>query len=384
MTDPTSPLVLAGARLVLPDRVIERGWLACQDGRIAEIGEGEAPEAAINCGGDTLIPGLVELHTDNLESHYTPRPGVRWSPVSAVVAYDAQIAASGITTVFDSLRVGSDYDAASVGADVVILAEALEVGRASGVLRAEHRTHLRCEVASPDVLESATAFLARFPAHMISLMDHTPGQRQFASLDAWKRFYTRKVSRTQAELDSFVEARLAAHARYSAEHRAALVRLAGEHGIVLASHDDTTPEHVAESIQDGVAMAEFPTTVEAARASREAGIAVMMGAPNVIRGGSHSGNVAAETLAREGLLDILSSDYVPASLLMAAFDLPRRVPEITLPEALRTVTLNPATATGLADRGAIEAGRRADLVRVAFVDEAPFAREVYRAGRRVA
>ncbi len=380
----TASLLFTDATLVLPDRVVERGWLAVEAGTIAAIGEGSAPASGLDCRGDTIVPGLIELHTDHLESHYAPRPNVRWNPVGAVLAYDAQIAASGITTVFDSLRVGSDSDSASIGEDLMTLADAIATARRSDLLRVEHRTHLRCEVSSPNAIEQAEAYLALYPAHLISLMDHTPGQRQFTSLATWKTFHTRKASFSEAELDAFIDQKLATHARYAAPNRAWLVAAARRAGIALASHDDATPEHVAESRGAGVEIAEFPTTYAAAEASREAGAQIMMGGPNVIRGGSHSGNVAAQDLARAGLLDILSSDYVPASLLMAAFDLPRRVPAITLPDAIRMVTLNPARATGLADRGAIEVGRRADLVRVASVEGCPVARETYRGGTRIA
>ena len=376
--------VLANARLVLADRVVEHGWIAVADGRIAEIGEGSPPERGVDLGGDTLIPGLVELHTDHLETHYAPRPKVRWNPFGAVLAYDAQIAASGITTVFDSLRVGSDADSGSLGEEVWTLAAAIGKAQDDGHLRVAHRTHLRCEVSSPDVLEVAEAFVAQFPAHLISLMDHTPGQRQFRSLEAWRRFYSRKSPLSAAELDVFIVKRLELHARFSAEHRSRLVAMARENGIALASHDDTTVEHVRESVADGVAIAEFPTTPEAAAASHAAGVKVMMGAPNIVRGGSHSGNVAAEELARSGHLDVLSSDYVPNSLLMAAFDLPRRVAGVTLPEAVAMVTAAPADAVGLADRGRLEPGLRADIVQVHVCDDGPVARKVWRGGRVIA
>lgn len=382
MSAPT--LVLENATLVLPDRVVERGWLAAADGLIAEVGEGSPPESGLDCGGDLVLPGLVELHTDHLESHYSPRPRVRWNPLAAVMAYDAQIAAAGITTVFDSLRAGTDADSASLGDDLLVLADAVETARLAGVLRVEHRTHLRCELSSEDVLHQTEAFAAERPIHLISLMDHTPGQRQFTSVAAWKAFYQRRGAKTEAELDQFIALRTAARDRFAEAHRRRLVALAGERGAVLASHDDTDEDHVAESIADGVRIAEFPTTVAAARASRAAGLAVMMGAPNVVRGGSHSGNVAAADLARDGLLDILSSDYVPASLLMAALELPRRAPGITLAQAVATVTLNPARAVGLDDRGALVPGLRADLVRVGRLGDAPFAREVFRAGQRIA
>lgn len=376
-------LLFANAALVLPDRVIDRGWLAIAGGVIAEIGEGDPPERGQDCGGDTIVPGLVELHTDHLESHYAPRPKIRWDPLSAVLAYDAQIASSGITTVFDSLRVGSDADSASVGEDLMALAGAIASARGADLLRVDHRTHLRCEIASPNVTAQAEEYLALYPAHMMSLMDHTPGQRQFTSLSTWKAFYSRKTPFSEAELDAFIDGKLATHARYAVPHRRWLVEIAAVRGIVLASHDDATAEHVVESAEDGVRIAEFPTTMAAAEASRAAGLKIMMGAPNVIRGGSHSGNVAAGDLAHGGMLDILSSDYVPASLLMAAFDLPRRVPDITLPDAIRTVTLNPAEATGLFDRGALAVGRRADLVRVTRHGDAPVVRHVYRVGARI-
>jgi alpha-D-ribose 1-methylphosphonate 5-triphosphate diphosphatase len=382
MTEPAS-FVAANAVVVLADRIVEGGWVAVVDGRIAEIGEGRAPESGIDFAGDTLIPGLVELHTDHLESHYAPRPHVRWNALAAVMAYDAQIAAAGITTVFDSLRVGSDADSTSVGKDLTELAAAIETARGTGFLRAEHRTHLRCEIASADVIEQAEGYAARYPIDMMSLMDHTPGQRQFRNIETWRRFYMRRTPLSDVEVDEFVRRRLELHQKNAAAHRRRLVEIAGGKGAVLASHDDATAEHVAEAVAENVVIAEFPTTVEAALASRDAGISVMMGGPNVVRGGSHSGNVAAEDLAKAGALDILSSDYVPASLLMAAFELPKRASNVGLPAAIATVTRAPAEATGLTDRGSIAPGLRADLVRVSRASEAPIVRRVWREGRPV-
>src|SRR5262245_31120175 len=187
--------VLTNARMVLPDRVIEQGWLAVNHGQILDLGEGTAPERGPDLAGDTIIPGMIELHTDHLESHYAPRPHVRWHALSAVMAYDAQIASAGITTVFDSLRVGSDADADStdVGKDLVAFAGALTAAQATGHLRAEHLTHLRCEIASHDVIEQAEEFAAKYPINLISLMDHTPGQRQFRDLETWRRFYINRI-----------------------------------------------------------------------------------------------------------------------------------------------------------------------------------------------
>jgi alpha-D-ribose 1-methylphosphonate 5-triphosphate diphosphatase len=308
---------------------------------------------------------------------------VQWPAVQAVLAYDAQIAASGITTVFDSLRAGQEDRRDTLTSSLEVLASALDEAKAGGLLRAEHFTHLRCEVCTHDVIEVTEAFLAKRPVHLMSVMDHTPGQRQFRDVEKFLVYFRGKTNLNEDELQEMVSRRIAENARLAEPNRRKLVDIAHRHGVALASHDDTTPEQVAESVADRVSIAEFPTTVEAAQASHEAGIAVLMGAPNLVRGGSHSGNVAAETLAREGTLDIFSSDYVPSSLLQAAFELPRRVPAIGLQDAVAMVTDTPARAAGLMDRGRIATGFRADLVRVADVG-LPIVRAVWREGRRVA
>ena len=382
MSGKSEAFVLQNARLVLPEAVVT-GWIAVCDGAIAEIGEGRPPEQGRDLAGDYLLPGLVELHTDHLESHVLPRPKVRWETLSAIVAYDVQMVGAGITTVFDSLRVGTDADSKSLGGLVLELVAGLDRAREEGLLRADHLTHLRCEIAAHDVLDDTQALMANHAIHLMSLMDHTPGARQFRDVETWKIYYGGKSGRSETELERLIAERRRLFSENHDRHRARLVSLAHERGIVLASHDDTTVEHVAQSRAEGIAIAEFPTTLDAAAASHAAGIQVMMGAPNVVRGGSHSGNVAAETLAREGVLDILSSDYVPASLLMGAFELTRRIETLSLPEAVRKITLNPARATGLADRGAIEPGLRADLVRVHMAGGIPIVRESMREGRRV-
>ena len=375
--------LLSNARIVLPGRVIARGWLVMADGRIAEIGEGESPGRGTDMGGDLLLPGLVELHTDHLEQHFLPRPGVLWHPMAAALSYDAQIAASGITTVFDCFRVGSDERKDVFSENVLALSDTVRDAQAEGLLRVRHLTHLRCEVCSPDVIEATEAMLAHRPVDIISLMDHTPGQRQFRSIETLKDFYRRASNMTEAQMDSFIAARLELHARNAGPHRKALVAIARRKNIRLASHDDTTPEQVAEAAADGVSIAEFPVTVEAAVSSHAAGIKVLMGAPNLVRGGSHSGNVAAVDLAHAGVLDILSSDYVPASLLFAAFKLAAEVPGIDLAAAVRTVTATLAQAVGLADRGRLEPGRLADIVRVSDGRDVPIIRAVWCGGRRV-
>jgi alpha-D-ribose 1-methylphosphonate 5-triphosphate diphosphatase len=227
--------------------------------------------------------------------------------------------------------------------------------------------------------------IERPEVRLLSLMDHTPGQRQFRQEDKLRAYYRGKNGgMSDQDLDDLFEMRRRNSEKYAAENYRRLVAMAKEHDKPMASHDDTTLDHVRQAADDGIAIAEFPTTVEAAGALRDANIRVLMGAPNLVRGGSHSGNVATSELANAGFLDILSSDYVPASLLMAAVALPTKSAGIDLPAAIRTVTKNPAEAVGLGDRGEIAVGKRADLVRVHLANEVPMARSVWREGRRVA
>ena len=376
--------VIGNARIVLADRVIERGWIACADGRIAEIGEGNAPGSFEDATGDLVMPGMIELHTDHLEAHYVPRPKVFWDPVAAVVSYDGQLATCGITTVLDSLRVWRE-DGLDRDGQVGVLAAAIASAREADLLRADHFLHLRCEIPMPDVVDDARQLIDRPDVRLMSLMDHTPGQRQFRDEAKLRDYYRGKGGgMTDAELDVLFERRSAYQKAYAAANMRDIVTLAHQYRIPLASHDDTTEENVGDAIRDRVAVAEFPTTIEAARGLHQAGIDILMGAPNVVRGGSHSGNIAAVDLAREGLLDILSSDYIPSSLLMAALQLPQRVPAIDLASAVRTVTKTPAEAVGLNDRGEIAPGKRADLIRVHVARDVPVVRSVWREGRRVA
>lgn len=368
---------------MLPDEVVE-GTVVVRDGRIFEILDGRVVSApAEDLDGDFLIPGLVELHTDHLESHYHPRPGVTWPAVPAVMAHDAQIVAAGITTVFDALRAGS-FDPGDLCAHHArVLSSAVSEAQRMGHLRAQHFIHLRCELPCADTAESAAMTAQAGPLHLISVMDHTPGARQFVSIEKFREYYLGKKLVLPELMDDYIAERQAMQAKHAAANKRTILELAQQLGVKLASHDDATEAHVEEAIADGVSIAEFPTTREAAKAAHRNGLAVLMGAPNVVRGKSHSGNISAAEIAAIGHLDVLSSDYVPSSLLPAVFRLAATVPGMTLPTAMRMITFNPAHAAGLEDRGAIEPHRRADLVQIRFCDGIPAVRRVWREGVRV-
>ena len=381
-----SEMIFKNAHIVMPEDVF-KGHLHVRDGMIADIAQGELSgplgNVALDMEGDYLLPGFVELHTDHVEGHYAPRPKVRWNPMAAVLSHDAQIASSGITTVFDALRVGLDSDADLTYTDMRALADAFHRGVAEDTLRADHFLHLRCEVSADDCITAFHQFDEYDLVKLVSVMDHAPGQRQFADINQYAIYYMGKLKMTKDEFDVFCERRMEASQRNSDRHRNQIASLCKERGLILASHDDATLAHVEEAKSQNIHVAEFPTTMEAARASHEAGMAVLMGAPNVVRGGSHSGNIAAGDLVDEGVLDILSSDYIPFSLAQAAFALADGEKAIELPEAVRLISANPARATGLKDRGSIEIGKRADLVHVRKSGPTPVIRQVWRKGQRI-
>lgn len=379
----TVEMILSNARLVLADEVV-RGTVQVSGGRIASFDSGgTALTGAEDLDGDYLMPGLIELHTDNLERHIQPRPKVNWPTSSALLAHDAQVAAAGITTVLDAIAVGGTLTEDIRDRIVRESAEAIRSFREADLLRADHHLHMRCEVAHKDVLRLFEPFKDDPLVRLVSLMDHTPGQRQFVNLDKLRVYYQGKHAMSDAEFERMIVDRKAAQELYSDRHRRTLVEMALSAGHTIASHDDATQEHIDEAAELGLTISEFPTTMAAAHAAHAKGLTTIMGGPNVVRGGSHSGNVSAGDLAEAGVLDALSSDYVPSSLLHGALMLHERH-GMTLPGAIATVTRNPADMIGLDDRGRIAAGTRADLIRVKRLDDGvPVVRRTWREGRQV-
>jgi alpha-D-ribose 1-methylphosphonate 5-triphosphate diphosphatase len=375
--------VFTNAQIVLRNEVIH-GTVVVESGKIVDVSEVMIDASGvIDCQGDYLIPGLVELHTDNLERHMKPRPGVKWPPIPAVLGHDAQVVAAGITTVLDAIALGEVNDGAQRVGLLSSMTSAIDTAREQGLLRAEHLLHLRCEVVYPELLTLWEQFRESPALRLVSLMDHSPGQRQFVKIDKYHEYYQGKYSLSDAEMAAFIERQLANAEQYSDKHRQIVSADCRERGIALASHDDATITHANESAALGMMVAEFPTTEEAARVSHENGLKVMMGAPNVVRGLSHSGNVSARELASLGLVDVLSSDYVPSSLLLAAFTLSQLIDNISLPQAISMVTAGPAKAIGLSDRGEIVSGKRADLVRVGLFEDIPLVKGTWVAGLQV-
>jgi alpha-D-ribose 1-methylphosphonate 5-triphosphate diphosphatase len=377
----TRAVVFRNANIVLRDQLMA-GSLRARGGRIDSVDTGSTRATGIDFEGDLLLPGLIELHTDNFERHLMPRPKVRWPELPALFGHDAEIAAAGITTVYDALGLGDIGLDGLRSQDMSLVLDTIDRAAAAKLLRADHRLHVRCELPAPNLLDLFGPFRDHPRVGLISVMDHTPGQRQWENLDHARTYYCGKKGWTeQGFMQSLARAK-ENQERYVIPHRRHFVAYAAERGIPLATHDDTLPAHVDEAKREGAAISEFPTRMAAAEAARDEGLAIVMGAPNVVRGGSHSGNASALDFARAGVLDVLSSDYVPSSLMLAAFKL---VPEagFSIPQAVATVSRNPAQALGLLDRGEIAPGLRADLVQVRLVGDQPVVRAVWREGRRV-
>lgn len=374
--------ILTNARLILENEIVD-GSIAFDETGILSVDQGRSSlPAAIDVQGDYVAPGLVEMHTDNMEKHFMPRPKVFWpNGLAAALVHDAQMAAAGVTTVYDAICAGTPFSAKDYRKDIFAdVMDALRLGTAEGVFRIDHRIHMRCELTSPDLLRDIEPYQDDGLVQLVSLMDHTPGQRQWRNIEHL-RTYSLGTGKTEAEFEEDVVVRQREGAENVSRNWSAVVEMFRSRGIPIATHDDTTVEHVEAGIASGAVISEFPTTVEAAEAAKQRGLATIAGAPNVVRGGSHSGGVSVSELAEKGLLDGLSSDYVPASLLQAVLKL-HAAHGVALPEAMGMVTWKVADILGLRDRGHLKPGLRADLLRFRTLGATPVLNAVWSKGER--
>jgi alpha-D-ribose 1-methylphosphonate 5-triphosphate diphosphatase len=379
----TAETVLTNLLIVLPEEIMP-GTVVLRGDRIAEVQPGRSHlPAARDLEGDHLIPGIVDVHTDNLERQVQPRATARWPSRSALLAHDAQTAAAGVTTVLDALCLGDlGFDAGRTQTFREGVAD-LDALAGTGLLKSEHLLHLRCELPAADMRELVEGVADHPLVRMVSLMDHSPGFGQYRDVDRYKQMRVNQKQIPQDRVDRRVEELLEQRARLREPNRRWLLDRLAHRDLPLASHDDDSAEEVARNAADGIRISEFPVTMEAAQAAAKLGVQVIAGAPNIVRGGSHSGNVAALDLVKAGAVDVLASDYVPPAMIEAAW-LAAGSGAITLPEAVAMITDRAARMVGLHDRGRVEAGLRADLVQVRPHEGHAVVRRVWRAGRRVA
>ncbi|GAB3691339.1 alpha-D-ribose 1-methylphosphonate 5-triphosphate diphosphatase [Salinarchaeum chitinilyticum] len=370
---PDRVLTITNGRIVTPDAVIE-GSVRVEGREIVAIGDAapadaaaahEAPDAAeapdgdaattIEADGRYVLPGLVDLHGDDIESHLHPRSGARMDTHMALASADRANVAAGITTKFNAISFELDPDAdrsPELGAE---LTEAIDL---ADDLLADHRLHARCEVTQQACVEAVLEVVDAGHADLVSVMSHVPGKGQFRDVDAFLDYYRNSNDHTLEEAEEKIERRGSIDMATLRDRVETVVDRAHEAGAVTASHDDENPEEIASLAEAGVDISEYPITLETAERATDAGMAVAMGAPNLVRGESQWGNLKSREAIEAGVVDALVADYHPMSMLAAAF-VDTGEP---LPERVARVTANPARAVGLSDRGRIEPRARADLL----------------------
>lgn len=376
--------IITNANLVLENEIV-RGTIVFDAQGIKAVEQGASSQpSAIDAGGDYLCPGLVEVHTDNLEKHFMPRPGVFWPDgLAAALAHDNDLAGAGITTVFDSISAGTPYGAKEYRRSIFgHTMDAISAGASQNLFRIDHLIHIRCELSGDMLIDDVAPYIDHPLFKLVSVMDHTPGQRQWRNLEDLKRYNRISKVETDVEFEANIREEMATGPVNVARNWPRLAEMLAGKNIPLATHDDTTEFDAQTAHEMGAVISEFPTTIEAARCAHGLGLATVAGGPNVVRGGSHSGGVSAIDLARLGILDGLSSDYVPASLLQAILKLEREC-GIPLHQTLAMATWKVADIVGLSDRGHLKPGLRADLLRFRIVETTPVVRGLWHNGSRV-
>lgn len=354
---------LTNATLITADQVLPDSTLFLEDGHIAAINPETAPADAdtLDLGGHYLLPGLVDLHCDAIEKEIEPRPNAFFPIEFAIAQIDQRNAALGITTPFHAISFAHEELGVRNNDKAAEIVRGLHAYQPHALVN--NRVHCRYEITDPTGLPILLDLLAEQDIHLISLMDHTPGQGQFKDLQAFQAYFARTYHKSTAEVEE-IAARKLDQAADALDRVKTLIEAARQQQITVASHDDDTPERVDSMAALGVHISEFPINPATAQAATARSLSTVFGAPNLLRGQSQSGSMKAIDAVRQRLCDVLCADYSPASLLAAAFKIPELVPDWTLPEAIALITRNPARAAQLSDRGELALGQRADLIAV--------------------
>jgi alpha-D-ribose 1-methylphosphonate 5-triphosphate diphosphatase len=358
MTGGSAPprLRIDGGRVLLRDR-FEATSVGLHDGMIGDVGRDGDAGRALDARGLLVLPGIVDIHGDAFERQMMPRPGVHFALDIALMDTDRQVVANGITTVFHGVTWSWEPGLRSAENARAMLAamEALQPQ-----LRADTRFHQRHETYNLEAEPEVTDWIGARRIGLLAFNNHVP------ALDKSRpEKIAQMAERSGLPLDQFKElvARVSARADEVPGSIARLAACAGAHGVPMLSHDDASPADRRRFRAIGCRLAEFPVTVETAQEAAAAGDPIVLGAPNVVRGGSHIGWINAKDMIARGLCSILASDYYYPAQLLAAFRL--AADEVApLEKAWALISEAPAAAVGLRDRGVIAAGRRADLILV--------------------
>lgn len=347
---------------VLLESTIRPADIVIEDDRIAAI-KPPTPNAAgqiADAGNRLIVPGFVDLHSDAVEKEIEPRPGAQFPIRSAIVELDKKLAMAGITTMFHAVAFNEE---ALVGTRGTQTAARLieEIGALnSSLLSVDNLIHARYEITSFSSVPALIDLMEKRRVHMISLMDHSPGQGQFKSIEKWKQYHVPVYDLAEHEVDDILSLQADKKNRCMG-YLDEITGCARHHGLLIASHDDDTCEKVDLMAEIGVTVAEFPLNIETAGHAKAKNMATGMGAPNVVRGRSQSGNISARNLIQESCCDFLCSDYHPTSMLQAVYAMSAEL-GIPLASAFSYITSTPAAIAGLIDRGTLTPGKLADMV----------------------
>ncbi|NDA37421.1 MAG: alpha-D-ribose 1-methylphosphonate 5-triphosphate diphosphatase [Actinobacteria bacterium] len=365
---------------VLNDSLLEHATITIERGVIIDVAQfGPAAPDSINGSGSICIPGVVDSHSDGFEQELNPRPNATLPSGFALRSFESRVRAAGITTMFHGIgfendeKWGRTVDSANELCDAIV-----EYAQGMTAL-IDHRILYRLDARDSHgyialiarLNQNKNEMTAQVP--LISFEDHTPGQGQYTDRTVMERYIAsnRKVSIEEAQ--RIVDQTIAERDALIGNRDKALPWLtehAASGAINLMAHDPATSKDIAEAVKWSASIAEFPTTIESAKLAKESGLRTVCGAPNVLRGKSHSGNVSAQELISKGLCDGLASDYLPTSLLGSAAALVERK-VCSLPQAIRLITSGPAKTVGLNDRGEIAVGKRADLALIRLQGNLP-------------
>lgn len=327
--------------------------------RVTRIGDAARAPRRLDARGLLVLPGIVDIHGDAFERLIAPRPRVAFDPAFALLEADRQLAANGITTA--CLAPTWSWEGGTRGAEATLaIIEAIE--RLRPLFAIDARIHLRHETFNLDAEATILGWIAAGRIDCLAFNDHMAGTIKERSRPEKMRGMIERSGLGEVDFHALVDR---VHARKD-EVAGSIERLAAagrEAGLPMLSHDDMSPAARAEMRALGIAIAEFPVNEATAEAAAEAGDPIVFGAPNVVRGGSHTGCPSAAEMAERGLCTALASDYVWPALAYAPFILEARG-ELDLARAWRLVSRGPAEALGLPDRGEIAEGSRADVILV--------------------
>lgn len=383
----TERKIIVNAQVVLPDEVIE-GYVLIEGDKIAAVGEGAYPEIGgsgpdevIDAAGCYVMPGMIDLHSDAIEREMQPRPNALFPIEPAFYELEKKLAASGITTMYHSLSLSDEW---GVRDKAMVLKVIDVINRFQGSrLMIRHKIHLRYELTYLAGIKILEELIRSGSIDFMSYMDHTPGQGQYRNVEELKKYNIESYGKNAYEMEEMLDRTVEAQKMIDWDALSDLAKLARDKGIRLASHDDDSREEIEALLQNKGVLSEFPVNLDTAVYAKERGVHVCVGAPNLVRGGSHNSNMKAIDAVACKAADIICSDYMPGALLPAVFKLVDSL-GMELSAAVRMTTLNPASAVGIDQEfGTVEAGKSADLLIVEMYRNYPMIRRTLVGGKCV-